>query len=267
MNAETLEKQFKSSVCSDIELVKEGIDRFQIFTPFRFDDGDHYVTVLKKRGDRWIISDEGHTLMHLSYSMDVDNLFGSGNRSEIFHKALTEYSTSENDGELYIEISDDNSYGNALYSIIQAISKVYDVLYLSREVVKSTFMDDLKQEIHKLIPKNAKVTSKWHDSTDTNMNYVVDYKIEHKGKRPIFLFGLNGNQKIDDATITILWLEKKYDFFSIGIYEDQEKYSRKSVAKMTDACDRTFSSLPTNINKIRNVIAEQIDSSAKEISA
>ena len=57
MNAETLEKQFKSSVCSDIELVKEGIDRYQIFTPFRFDDGDHYVTVLKKRGDRWIISE------------------------------------------------------------------------------------------------------------------------------------------------------------------------------------------------------------------
>lgn len=124
MNMQTLKKQFKTAVSSEIELVKEGIDRYQIFTPFRFDDGDHYVTVLKKCGDKWRVTDEGHTLLHLSISTDVDSLYSPGKRRDIFQSALNEYGTVENDGELYIEIQNDNSYGNALFNLIQVISRI-----------------------------------------------------------------------------------------------------------------------------------------------
>ena len=124
MNMQTLEKQFKTAVSSEIELAKDSIDRYQIFTPFQFDDGDHYVTVLKKCGDKWRVTDEAHTLMHLSFSKDVDGLYNPGKRCDLFKSVLIEYGTTENDGELYIEISDDNSYGNALFNLIQVISKI-----------------------------------------------------------------------------------------------------------------------------------------------
>ena len=122
---QTVEKQFKTAVSSEIELVNEGIDRYQIFTPFQFDDGDHYVTVLKKCGDKWRVTDEGHTLMHLSVYKDVDGLYSPGKRCDIFQSAIKECGTVENDGELYIEIRDGDSYGNALFNLIQAISRIY----------------------------------------------------------------------------------------------------------------------------------------------
>ena len=43
------------------------MDRYQVFTPFLFDDGDHLVIVLKRNNSHWVLSDEGHTYMHLTY--------------------------------------------------------------------------------------------------------------------------------------------------------------------------------------------------------
>lgn len=50
----------------------------------------------------------------------------------------------------------------------------------------------------------------------------------------------------------------KIKFYSIGIYEKQESNNRKSVARLTDVCDRSFSSLPDNISRIEKIFSEQI---------
>ena len=53
---------------------------FCVFTPFRFDDGDHITIVLKKKEQAgWVLSDEGHTYMHLTYDISEKKLF-SGTR-------------------------------------------------------------------------------------------------------------------------------------------------------------------------------------------
>ena len=44
-------------------------------TPFRFDDGDHIAIVLKKEQGRWLLSDGGHTYMHLTYDINEKKLF------------------------------------------------------------------------------------------------------------------------------------------------------------------------------------------------
>ena len=38
----------------------------------------------------------------------------------------------------------DGCYGEALYDFVQALFKIIDVTYLSRETVKSTFLDDFR---------------------------------------------------------------------------------------------------------------------------
>ena len=42
MITDTVTQQFKQQVCDEIRLLEEGKNRFRVFTPFRFDDGDHF---------------------------------------------------------------------------------------------------------------------------------------------------------------------------------------------------------------------------------
>lgn len=69
MALEDIIKEFKESACGEIELASEGLNRYLVSVPFSFTDGDHYVVVLRREGDKWVLSDEGHTFMHLSYEL------------------------------------------------------------------------------------------------------------------------------------------------------------------------------------------------------
>lgn len=76
---------FKEKVCREVEIEKQGLDRYIIYTPFAFDDGDHYVVLLKRENNKWVLTDEGHTLMHLSYG-GIDLL--TGQRGELVKDSL-----------------------------------------------------------------------------------------------------------------------------------------------------------------------------------
>ena len=56
MELGTIVKDFKSKVCEQLRVVEEGGNRFRVFTPFLFEDGDHLAIVLKRDRDRWILS-------------------------------------------------------------------------------------------------------------------------------------------------------------------------------------------------------------------
>ena len=86
-----IQSAFSKSVCSQISLVQEGLNRYRVFTPFYFDDGDHLAIVLKKdESGQMVFSDEGHTLMHISYDMEYSDLM-LRNRFKIIRDALSVY--------------------------------------------------------------------------------------------------------------------------------------------------------------------------------
>ena len=58
LSDENIERDFREKVCSEVRLVSEGVDRFRVFTPFLFDDGDHFVVILKLEGSNWVLTDE-----------------------------------------------------------------------------------------------------------------------------------------------------------------------------------------------------------------
>ena len=41
MSVETIERDFKQKVCDQLRIASEGVDRYRVFTPFLFEDGDH----------------------------------------------------------------------------------------------------------------------------------------------------------------------------------------------------------------------------------
>ena len=70
MSEQAVVLDFQRKVSEKVRLASEGIDRYRVFTPFMFDDGDHLAIVLRKESGRWTLSDEGHTYMHLTYDLD-----------------------------------------------------------------------------------------------------------------------------------------------------------------------------------------------------
>ena len=50
MSIETIAREFHNKVSAKVRLASEGMERFRVFTPFLFEDGDHLAIVLKKGG-------------------------------------------------------------------------------------------------------------------------------------------------------------------------------------------------------------------------
>ena len=140
MRVKTVELDFRKNFSEKIQLLKEGDHRFRVSTPFRFDDGDHLVIVLKKEGESWMLSDEAHTYMRLTYDIEESDLH-KGTLQKIISNALSEFQIEDREGELLLHLSED-SCGEALYSFVQAILKISDVSFLSRERIRSMFKEE-----------------------------------------------------------------------------------------------------------------------------
>lgn len=254
MTIDRIEQLFKDKVSNKISLLPEGIDRYQVITPFMFDDGDHLIIVLKTKNNDWFLSDEGHTYMHLSYKID-EKFLQSGNRQKIISNVLSVYDVYDDKGELIIKIRDE-LFGDFLFSFIQALLKITDVSYLSRDRVISTFFDDFRIFIENTIPENRRQFDWYHPKLDGQGNYGVDCRLNGQPK-PVFIHALNNDEKTQTATISLLNFDKwDIKFDSVAIFEDQEQINRKVLARFSDVGGKQFSNLPANRIKISKYLKE-----------
>lgn len=245
MSVRTIEKDFIESVSTEIELLDYGNDRFFVSTPFHFNDGDQLVIVLKKMGNRWVLSDEAHTFMHLTYYMD-EKALGSESRLKIISKALSMFQVKDYNGELVMDITD-GDYGEALFDSIQALLKIIDVTYLSRDSVKSTFKDDFRTLLLQKVEADRMIFD-WHHPNDKDSIYRVDCRINGLPV-PLFVFALNSESKTQAAALTLhqlkLWDVK---FQSLGIFE--KKTTRDVLLRFNDICQTHFTNINTNSDGI-----------------
>ena len=254
MSIGTIEKDFIDSISTEIELVPDGKDRFYVYTPFRFNDGDHISIILKKESERWILSDEGHTYMHLTYDIDEQQLF-RGIRQDIISKALSAFGVKDQDGELILEIRG-TDYGNALYAFAQSLLKITSVTSISwKHAHRKTFMSEFKEMMYNVASKDHIELDWFHEAHDPDGKYKVDCRINGM-RMPLFVYALSTDRKVNQATIA-LYEFKAWDlpdFRAVGIIRDQTKVSRKSIDYFRTVADGCYL-LEESRSKIRQVLA------------
>jgi len=249
---EHIANDFKEKVSEAVRLQEEGMNRYRVFTPFTFDDGDYFSIVLQKNGNGWLLSDEGHTFMHMSYEMDMAAL-ERGNRAELLDSVLNNFGISESDGSLEIRFEADEA-GNALYTYLQALTKITDLSYLNREIVNSTFIEDFKQTMEDELPEGRYTFDFHFEEHDQQKSYPVDCFVNNM-EVPLLIFAIQNDDKCRDVTISLHQFEKwGIPFRSLAIFENQTDINRKVLARFSDVSDKQFSSLVSNRERIHNYL-------------
>ena len=251
MSINTIEQDFMRRVAEKVRLSPDGRNRFRVLTPFQFEDGDQLVIVLKKVGDRWILSDEAHTYMHLSYEVE-ENSLRSGIRRKFIYNALTMFDVQEHNQELTRDVSD-GRYGDALYDFVQALLKITDVSYLENPHVKSTFVDEFRMLLYETVPNpENRMFFNWHDQhRDPEKKYNVDCLITGMPE-PIIAFALGNDNKTRDATIALYqFKEWGTSFRPMAIFKSPKAVGRKVGERFKEVCKDNFIGIDESATRIR----------------
>ena len=238
-----LEQALCERLCAKVRLHERDDGVLMLETPFTFPDGDHYPVYLSEtQAGSIMLSDRGHTLMHMSYEQDVDALY-DGARAVLREQIVRESGIDEKHGT-FTTVTPPDQIGDSLFKFGQALTKIYDLTFLSRGRVTSMFYEDLKTLMFEIVDEDKIETDFVPQGVPNGDDYPVDYRLESREGAPIFLYGVPNRDKARLTTIMLShFLLHGLSFESIIVFEDQQEIPRLDLARLTNVAGTAVSSL------------------------
>lgn len=252
INAEALRELLCRRLCEDVVVDQRPGGDFMLRTYFRFPDGDGFPIHLSAAPSGGLrISDRGHTLMHISYDHDVD-AFLEGTRGALLERIVAESGLLQQQGAFCLDTTAER-LPEALFQLGQALTRIYDLTFLSRSNVGSTFYDDLANLLGNLVDE-SKMQRDYQPEVPNAEAYTVDYRIEGR-EAPLFLHGVPNRDKARLTTIILSHYHRYHlPFESIIVFEDQMAIPRLDLARLSDVGGDMISSLDAHEDFNRKVL-------------
>jgi len=209
----------------------------QLFLPVYHEDGDMVDLFIRQNDDSsYILSDYDMTIMRLSYEYEID----TENKERIFQKMLSENGLQEDDGSIKMKTQPETIFQDIM-QFTNALAKIGSMRHFKREVIESIFYEQLDDfitsELLEFNPERDVNPLEGHEE------YQVDYEIRPNGT-PFYLFAVKDASKARLATISCLeFMRQHLTYRSLVIHESFENLPKKDQLRLTNACDKQFTSL------------------------
>ena len=245
IDRDALQSLLCERLCEDVRVDPRPDGELMLRTHFEFPDGDRYPIHLSEAASGGFrLSDRGHTLMHISYEHDVDS-FVDGTRGMLLERIMSESGLQWDGGAFCFDTSAER-LPEAVFQFGQALTRIYDLTFLSRSNVGSTFYDDLATILFRSVDE-AKIQPDYQPEVPNAQAYPVDYRIEGENEVPLFLYGVPNRDKARLATIMLSYFHRhEIEFESILVFENQTEIPRLDLARLSDVGGDMISSLESH---------------------
>lgn len=243
LDASALESLLCERLSEEVRLVKRPDGALMLRTGFEFPDGDRFpiqVEPVASGGVR--LTDRGHTIMHLSHDHDMD-AFLKGTRGALLEQIAGESGIDREGGVFCLDTSV-GQLPDAIFRFGQALTRIHDLGFLSRSSARSTFYEDLADLLKRLIPAEKIQSDYAPEEVPNPAAYPVDYRIEGKEGRPLFLYGIANRDKARLATIMLSHFHLHgLRFDSLLVFQDQKEIPRLDLERLSNVGGEMIGSL------------------------
>lgn len=228
----TILEEAKRSICSGYSFENLGNNEYLVHTGMCYDDGDEFHIVMTVADRTCTLTDEGHTMMWLSY----ENYHFTKMRKNLLDGILCQNGVTLDKGCISVTINDPADTGPALTSLIQAMMQTADLRYLSHGNVVSTFLDDIR---------SAFASSRFSDRCEFGKRITVsngnsiepDICIDNE--TPVLVFGAGNTERAKEVFIDLLLLRDTNSCYrTVVVIDGDAGIPQKDRDRLINAADR-----------------------------
>ncbi|KPQ12362.1 MAG: protein of unknown function DUF1828 [Saliniramus fredricksonii] len=216
-----LQKEICAAFCDGL-VVREVPVGYAISTPVTWFSGDTLSFFARVEGARARLEDSGSLLFDLE-GQGVD--FSSENRMEILSSLMDEHGVtlSEEDGLFCTEWVAKGDIAKLVLPFIAFLTRVQDLLFLNREVVRSTFREDLISALEDTFSENRVSLS---EALIPNLpHYTVDVVVRAPSGKIAAIFPATNDVTVLRAVLFSMEVQKHNisDIVPFLIYENLDR--------------------------------------------
>jgi hypothetical protein len=235
-----LRKLLCESWCAELDIERSG-NGLRVSLPLDEADGDAVTVWLSALPGGWRVSDQGTTLMRLSYQHDIDRLM-EGAREALFERILGEHQINLEDGRLLMTVAE-GELAAGLLRYGQAIQRVGDLRFWTRARVASTFYDDLGDRLRAIAGAEKVHRDFAVPGAPAASDYPIDFFIEG-GPEPLYVFGVPNRDKARLATIVLQYLQQHVRAFnSLIVFQNVADISARDMRRLMNAANDMVDSI------------------------